>query len=321
MTWRFNAFLLALLLIVGGPAWWLLVDSSARDVTAQHLDIGQLRDLANAMPGQKPAGVEIEIVAWNSLPGDLLAAGSGLRRRLIGTSAFRLAVPGKGPVIIETGLAPEVKDHWSTEDHWGMLQRDPAAQFRIDASMRAASLILATHEHPDHLGGLAVLAGRPGGSDALAHAALNPGQLPAAPRSALLPWPAGLKLKAVLNGRTLQAVAPGVVVIPAPSHTPGSQMIFVQLANREEYLFTGDIASLAVNWRELRPRARLLSDYHNPEDRGAVLGWLRAIADLKRAAPGLHVIPSHDPDWLNDPLNHAGVLVPASGPYAKLTGT
>ena len=55
-----------------------------------------------------------------------------------------------------------------------------------------------------------------------------------------------------------QAVAPGVVVIPAPSHTLGSQMVFVKLADGREFLFAGDIATMASSWRELRARSRLI---------------------------------------------------------------
>ena len=85
MTRRLNLFLLALLLLIGGPVYWLLLDSRSYDVLAanaapaKRLDIADLRQLANAIPGQKPSAVSLELSAWKRLPGDLLAAGSGLR--------------------------------------------------------------------------------------------------------------------------------------------------------------------------------------------------------------------------------------------------
>ncbi|MEO5597911.1 MAG: MBL fold metallo-hydrolase [Novosphingobium sp.] len=313
MTRQLNLFLLALLLLIGAPVYWLLLDTSPYDAPSKHLDIGELRQLANSMPGQKPGAVRLELSAWKRLPGDLLAAGSGLKRRMIGVISFQLEVPGSGPVVIDTGTSQRLGAAWGDEKF------DPYAQARIDQQLRQASLILVTHEHSDHLGGLAEFAARKDAGDVLSRMMLNPAQLRAAGASPQLHWPHGVK--PALDGINPQAVAPGVVVIPAPGHTPGSQMIFVQLASGAEYLFTGDTASLAANWREVRPRARLLSDFLAREDRPAVIGWLKAIAALKQAAPGLHVMASHDYDWLIDPPNRTGVIRLSSATPVKLSGT
>ncbi|MEO7384047.1 MAG: MBL fold metallo-hydrolase [Novosphingobium sp.] len=300
MTRRLNLFLLVLLLVIGVPFYWLLIDTSPWNVPAQPVAMAQLRSLAGSIPGAKPQRVGMEIVGYRLLPGDVLAAGSGLKRRTKGILAFILPVPGQGPVVIETGMTAAIA---AATNH----RFDPAAQLRVDAQMRKASLVLATHEHGDHLGGLARLAGGPDGLLILTKARLNRWQVPQADPDHALGWPAQMSIAPSISELQPQAVGPGVVVVPSPSHTPGSQMIFVQLADGSEYLFTGDIASLAAGWIEQRPRSRLVTDYLTPEDRRATLSWLATIAALKKAAPQLRVIASHDYDWLINPENHSGV--------------
>ncbi len=115
-----------------------------------------------------------------------------------------------------------------------------AAQATDRCAIARRGLVLITHEHIDHQGGLVAL----DDPAALARAAVQSGAscpATAGPTCCLgrtSPCPA-----ATIAGTQPQAVAPGVVVIPAPSHTPGSQMIFVRLADGREFLFAGDIAT------------------------------------------------------------------------------
>ena len=39
----------------------------------------------------------------------------------------------------------------------------------------------------------------------------------------------------------LYAVAPGVVLVSAPGHSPGSQLVYVRLADYREVLLVGDL--------------------------------------------------------------------------------
>lgn len=298
MTKRFNLFLVIAALLLGAPYYWLLLDNRAGDARPKPITIGQLRQAAAALPGAAPERIELEQVAFRRLPGNLFAAGSGMKRRLIGVMAWRLPVPGKGPIMIDSGLDQ------AAAEAMGMEQFKPAAWQRVAASLGQASLILITHEHADHLGGLVSLQR----GDVLARAALNPQQLPGNRWTDMLAWPAPPLPAPALTGLEIKPVAPGVVVIPAPSHTPGSQMVFVRLADGREFLFTGDIATLSQSWLEQRARSRLVGDWLAPENRGEVYSWLKTIRALKAAAPGLVVIPGHDFEWIVDPTNHTGVI-------------
>ena len=155
------------------------------------------------------------------------------------------------------------------------------------------------HEHADHLGGVVGLNKR----DLLGKVLFNPQQLPGNRWTNMLTWPSPPLPAAAITGTAPVAVAPGVVVIPAASHTEGSQMVFVRLADGRELLFTGDIATMAQNWQELRARSRLIGEHFAPEDRTQVFAWLKTIRALKAQAPGLVILTGHDFEWLIRPEN------------------
>lgn len=298
MTKRLNLILLVLALLIGVPYYWYLLDNSGADLPAKPITITQLRSLAASMPGQAPAAVQLEWAAHRRVPGNIMVAGSGLKRKLVGYMAFRLPVSGGKPIMIDSGITAQDGRTMQVEHHFA------DAQARIEQALDEAGLILVTHEHLDHLGALV----RHGGPALLQTARLNAAQLPPSAWSNKLPWH-GTPPPVRLGTGVPFAVAPGVVVIPAPdSHTPGSQMIYVHLADGREVLFAGDISSFAQNWQELRGRSRLLEQFFAPENRAEVFAWLKTIQAWKVQAPELIVVPGHDIEWIFDPLNHTGVI-------------
>jgi len=90
------------------------------------------------------------------------------------------------------------------------------------------------------------------------------------------------------------AIAPGVVLIRAPGHTPGSQMVYVATADGKEFLFIGDVAWHFRNIETQRERARLVTWLFLREDRTAVFGELAALGRLHKTEPTIRIVPGHD---------------------------
>ena len=103
------------------------------------------------------------------------------------------------------------------------------------------------------------------------------------------------------------AIAPGVVLISAPGHTPGSQMIYVKREDGREVLFTGDIGWLMRNIETGKGRPRALSQFMLNEDRDAVFAELATLKALHAAEPNLIMVPGHDSAAI-DALIQSGVM-------------
>ena len=297
MRRRYKA-LIALILAVGVPYYWLLVDNRPGSGPGERFDLAELRRLAETVPGPKPSAVEIQQVGWRRVPGALFVAGGGLKRDLLSIQAVRLR-GGWGDIVIDSGFgAADAKD-------FGLERYVPANQAKVDAAMREARLIVFTHEHLDHMAGLLRLRD----FTAVAPKALvTPEQTAAAPLARTLPWPdAAARTIRPFRYARYAAVAPGVVLTRTPGHTPGSQMIYARLADGREYLFAGDTATMERSWRQLRARSRLIGDLLVGEDRAAVFAWLKAIRALHAEAPGLIVVPGHEDEALRHSKRPTGL--------------
>lgn len=173
---------------------------------------------------------------------------------------------------------------------------DEAAFGRQTEALRRADQILLTHEHFDHANGLRAVIG-----DAAVRAHMR---IPDAQRHSPALRDAGLTEEEIaslpeLADADYRAIAPGVVTIAMPGHTPGSQVVYVRRADGAEYLMLGDIVWSARNLRERRGKSRLISLVAG-EARAPLLDEIAYFADLlapKEGAPSpFHVVVAHDPE-------------------------
>lgn len=275
---------LAVLVVLGVPAyWWVLASSESAD-GKMALDLPAIRALASSMPGDKPTAIHVDRVADFYFPAGAMVAGDGWSRVDTSVYAYQLVFPDRR-VLVDVG-----PDEKSLSGGW-MSAHGADAVERVRRAMDDASLILVTHEHFDHLGGLATA---PNVVALLSKATLNVEQFTNRKGQDPAPFPDKVgEDYEPLRYDGMTAVAPGVVLIRSPGHTPGSQLVYVQRADGAEFLFLGDVAWHMRNVETVRERPRLAT-WMMGEDRAAVLRELAALHELAAKSPEVHQIPGHD---------------------------
>jgi glyoxylase-like metal-dependent hydrolase (beta-lactamase superfamily II) len=292
----------AFLAVLAAPAYyWLIIESHMPSEGSYSIDIAEVRRLADSMPGDKPTEVRVETVAVTQFPKTAVVAGDGWESVDIPISAYQLAYADH-TVVIDTGL-----DEASAKSAGLPVKSFDAESFkRLTTGLSAASLILITHEHADHVGGLLT---HPDAAKVLTATRLTKEQFDNPDRMAPIAFPETLRAGyQPMTYDRYAAAAPGVVLIKAPGHSPGSQMIYVKRADGQEILLLGDVAWQMRNIDVQRERARLMTWWFIREDRDAVMLQLAELKRLREANPNLEIMPGHDPSALEHFLN-AGLLV------------
>jgi glyoxylase-like metal-dependent hydrolase (beta-lactamase superfamily II) len=233
-----------------------------------------------------------------SLKESYLLEGGGDRLLPATYTVFQIRFPD-GWIMVDAGMDPEVAG-------------DTTARFRsehalVDKALLGARSIVVTHEHHDHVGGVV----RSPALGALApKTLLNRAQartLQERPNVPLIRIDSTTAASyPLVDYELLLPIAPGVVLIRAPGHTPGSQMVFVRLASGRELLLIGDIAWHMDGVEQRRQKPDSISKDMG-EDRVALQAELDWLHDVSTRTP-ITLVNGHDDRWLGK-LIARGALV------------
>jgi len=94
----------------------------------------------------------------------------------------------------------------------------------------------------------------------------------------------------VLDYEKYAPLGPGMALVKAPGHTPGSQMIYVVLDSGKEYLFAGDAAWLMEGILTVRGKEAPWV----VEDTDFVMAELAWLNGLTKTDKNLNIVVSHD---------------------------
>jgi glyoxylase-like metal-dependent hydrolase (beta-lactamase superfamily II) len=242
-----------------------------------------VRALGGAIPGELPTAVSYLNVYEDSGVVGNAVDGAGSSKAFSVTGVFQVRFR-HGWDMIDAGM-----DSSAMHRSRGFKGDNFA---KIESALEKANLIVITHEHVDHVQPLV----KSSIADQVApHTLLTREQvetLLTKPKVAFTSMDSSqVSRYIVVAYERALPIAPGVVLIKAPGHTPGSQMVYVKLASGKEMIFAGDIAwrLLGIDTQRQKPdsTSRFMS-----EDRGAIgkqLAWLKDVQ-----AQGVTVVVSHD---------------------------
>jgi glyoxylase-like metal-dependent hydrolase (beta-lactamase superfamily II) len=257
------------------------------------IDMDELRRLATSQEGGLPIEVRAMVIAETAFPSWMVVAGGGAGEIPIAFVAYQIVYPDK-TVVIDSAFdraafeaMPYELNSFSDENY-----------AKLQDSMKNASLVLITHEHFDHIGGIAA---SPYLAEIIPHLLLTKEEV----ESFLLEdagFPAG-----ALDGYTpvsydrYYAAAPGIVLIKAPGHAPGQQIVYVMTKNGAEYLLIGDIVWSRENLKRGANRPLLVS-LALREDVDSARGEIRWVLDNLYNNPdnAITYVISHDGGQLDE---------------------
>ena len=281
------ALLALFLCVIAAPG---LAQGSAPSWTA---DLAAIRHVASLIPGARPSRVNVLKFAESLRTKNFSLKGAAKEPSVQARTVFQV-VYRDGTVMIDSGMDMQVHRFFGrgVEEPYF-----PDAAQAVDRALRAAKIIVMTHEHGDHIAGVIRT---PFFAELAPKTVLTRTQVqtlmtdPQMPEIRLTPEMA--KQFTIVDYENYYPFASGMALIKAPGHTPGSQMIYVVLDSGKEYLFAGDVA-----W--LMDGVKTITGKDAPwitEDESYIAAELRWLNMLTRTEKNLSIVISHDEEQRQD---------------------
>ena len=249
--------------------------------------LAEIRQVATMIPGDRALRVNVLKFAESRRSKKFSIKGAPDEPSVQARTVFQV-VYRDGTVMIDSGMDEQVHKFFGR----GVAEPyDQAAATEVARAVRAAKSIVVTHEHGDHVAGVIRT---PFVDEIALKTVLTRTQVRALQTDPQMPE---IKLTdemarhyLVIDYEKYYPFAPGFVLIKAPGHTPGSQMIYVALQSGREFLFIGDTAWHMDGVRTMTGKAAPWIT----EDEPALVAQLRWLNGLFRTEKNLFIVVSHD---------------------------
>jgi glyoxylase-like metal-dependent hydrolase (beta-lactamase superfamily II) len=260
---------------------------------AEPLSIAKLRQVATMVPGGRPLRINVVKFAESRRTKNFSINGAPPEPSVQARTAFQI-VYSDGTIMVDSGMDQQVHKFFGrgTEEPY-----DSAANQQVQRALRSARSIVVTHEHGDHVAGVL----RTDFLDEIApKTILTRTQVATLENNPQMPeiklTPEMARRYNVIDYDSYFPFAPGVALMKAAGHTPGSQMVYVALQSGAEYLLIGDSA-----WHMDGVRLIKTKDANwIKEDDEALLAQLRWLNGLDKTEKNLHIVVSHDDEQRKD---------------------
>jgi glyoxylase-like metal-dependent hydrolase (beta-lactamase superfamily II) len=278
----------------------LVAGAQAPTATTWNGSIQDIRAAASMIPGPRPLRINLLKFAESRRTKNFSVKGAPEQPSVQARTVFQVVFAG-GTVMIDAGMDQEVHRFFGRgvqEPYY------PGPASEVANALARAKMIVVTHEHGDHVAGVIRT---PRAGQLAPKTILTRDQVRTLVTSPQMPQIGLTDEQAsryrVVDYERVYPLAPGVVLVKAPGHTPGSQMVYVVVDSAREYLFIGDVA-----WHMDSVRGVVGKDAPwVTENQALVLDELRWLNELSRTDPRLVIVASHDDEQHAD-LRRSGVL-------------
>ena len=253
------------------------------------VQIDQIRQVAAMIPGRRALRVNVLKFAESRRSKKFSVQGAPDEPSIQARTVFQIVL-ADGTVMIDSGMDEQVHRFFGrgvVEPYY------PDAAKQVERALRSARAILITHEHGDHVAGVIRT---PFVAELAPKTLLTRAQVgvletdPQMPEIKITPEMAS-RYNVVDYDKYLP-FGPGIALIKAPGHTPGSQMVYVALESGREHLFIGDTAWHMDGVRLIKGKAAPWIQ----EDEPALVAQLAWLNHLYRSEKNLFIVASHDDD-------------------------
>lgn len=268
-----------------------MLDTATRSSQAVFdADLAAVRALAHVVPGPLPVALNAIKFAASIRPRKFVIEGGDETPVTMPRTAYQVVYPD-GTVMLDAGMDKATHDSFGEGEPY-----DSTAFVELKRALDAARMIVLTHYHADHIGGVVT--------------AENFGELArktvaeAETLSLMMnnPHRPHLKIREsqaeqfiIVSYGQYYPVAPGMVLIKAEGHSPDMQMVYLKLQSGEEFLHSVDAAWNMDNIRAVKGKAAPWVK----EDVPAVMAQLAWLNGLMQREPSLNILVTHDGECLD----------------------
>lgn len=260
--------------------YYLFKKNEVPKISEFKIDLDEVRELVEVEKNRLPVRLNSLVVAEGEIPDWIVVAGGAPRGFPISFTSFQVVYDDK-TVIVECPFDKGLYDKFCGYKLLGIKGKhfDDVNYEIMQEAMLEAECIVATHEHWDHVGGIAQ---SPYVGELVKKAVLTKEQVHGHTIEAA-GFPRGtFDDYTPLDYDRYHVLAPGIVLIKAPGHSVGSQMIFVRLRDGGEFLFIGDVGWNMVNIESLTNHSRMgmLLRHEDGEQLGHQIRWLYFLRNI-----------------------------------------
>ena len=251
------------------------------------IDLAKVRRLATLVPGSLPTAINGVRFAASIRPRRLVIEGGDDTPVTMPRTVYQLVYPD-GTIMLDAAMDKATHDSFSPDKPEPY---DADAFAGIVKALDRARMIVVTHFHADHAGGIITAANfHELAAKSLITTATARAMIETPHRPHLKLSPEQIEQFNVVDYDKYFAVAPGLVLIEAPGHSVDMQMVYIRLASGREILHSIDAAWNLENIRQLKGKAAPWVK----EDKAQVLAQLHFLDGFMKREPDIVVLVTHD---------------------------